>query len=271
MKIDAPGIALALLVSVLPGQRLLAARSCGNEDFKGTYGVLANGSITVPGFPITGPFARAGQIIPDGQGNVIANSTASYNGNMFSEQLMGTYTVSADCTITFHLQPFDPIDLPATFGGILSADRREVTFLILDPPGQTIRAVLRKQGGDGQDERGCSVRDLSRPYALLMQGNVLTAPRGQLPGEFVRGGKFTPDGMGNFSAETNANYNGVVIQAENFSGTYTVAADCTMTVQYNYNNTAFTWFGSLIDHGTGTDLVVKSPAGMAIGGVLSQQ
>jgi hypothetical protein len=255
MKIAVLGFALVLLVGVARGQTPFAARTCSNEDFNGTYGVVASGSITVPNLPITGPFARAGQIIPDGNGNVVAHSTASYNGNLFSEALMGTYTVSSDCSIIFNILPFDPIDLPATFAGNLSDDRREVTFLITAPPGQTIHAILNKQ----DTRQGCSVGDLSRPYALILQGYVLTAPTGQLPGEFVRVGKFIPDGNGNFSAETNANYGGAVIQPENLSGTYTVATDCTMTVQYTYNQVAFTWFGSLIDDGRGADLVVSAP------------
>ena len=59
MKTGVLGFALVLLAGALPGQRLFATQNCGNQDFNGAFGILASGAITVPGFPITGPFARA--------------------------------------------------------------------------------------------------------------------------------------------------------------------------------------------------------------------
>jgi hypothetical protein len=202
MKITTLGLALVLLAGV-PSERLFARPGCGNEDFQGTYAILGNGAVTVPAPPLTGPFARAGLVQADGKGSSVVYSTGSYNGNLFSEPISTTYTVSSDCNIVFTVPPFAPIGLPATFTGLLSDDRRQVVFMITSPPGQTIRAIITKQ--DNGNGRGCTEKDLSRPYSLFLQGNVITPAVGQLPGEFVRVGKFTPDGNGNFSAETNAN------------------------------------------------------------------
>ena len=84
----------------------------------------------------------------------------------------------------------------------------------------------------------------------------------------MRLGKFTSDGRGNFMAETFANYNGFLMQPEDFKGTYTVTKDCSVTMQYTFNGITFTWNGGVIDNGKGVDLVVGDPAGSAIAGIV---
>ncbi len=259
------GVVIAVFLLVC-APLVFATQNCVTSDFKGAYGIRANGAVTVPGFPITGPFARAGQVRADGNGNVVFHTTASYNGLMFSEAIGGTYEVAADCTITFAIEPFAPIFQPATFNGVLSDNKRQVTFMISNPPGQTIHAELRRQ-----DAGGCSVTSLSKSYALLFQGAIVTPAPGQLPGEFVRSGVVTFDGVGNFAADTIANYNGFLIQPENFTGTYTVAPNCTVAMQYSYAGNDQTWTGALIDNSKAVDLVVSSPAGAAVNGTLQQQ
>ena len=265
------------LIAGLTAQNLLATPGCNNGDFNGIYGILARGAVTVPAPPLTGPFARAGRVQADGKGNVTFNTTASYNGNMFSEQITATYAVSADCSIVFTVSPFAPVFLPATFSGHFTSDQRVVEFMITSPPGQTIHAVLTKQGfglgeGIGEGLFGmCGAWDLSEPFTVLLEGSVITPATGQLPGFFVRFGTVTPDGKGNFSAQTTANYNGFLIQPENFSGTYTVASDCAITMNYKFNGVSFTWSGGLFNHSRGADLIVSSPAGSAINGTLDAE
>ena len=163
------------------------------------------------------------------------------------------------------MQPFAPIYQNAVFKAILSENKRQVDFMIAEPPGQTISAVLVKQ-----DSQACNARNLSGPYALHMTGNIIVAPAGLQTGEFARVGKFLPDGKGGFSAETNANYNGFVIRAEAFTGTYTVAGDCTVNIQYTYDSVPYTWSGALVDNGKGLDLVVAN-LGFAVAGELTGQ
>ena len=264
MKIAAPTFGLIPLACV-PGQSLLAVQHCGVQDFSGTYGILAHGAVTVPGYPITGPFARAGQVVADGNGNATFNTTASYNGILFSESIFATYVVSPDCGIVFSVDPFAPIYQPATFKALLSDNKGRVDFMITEPQGQVISAVLKKQ-----DAGACTARSFSGPYALHFTGNVVVAPLHLLPGEFVRAGKFVPDGSGHFSAETTANYSGFVIQGEEFTGTYTVARNCTVNIQYTYDNMQYVWSGSLIENGKGVDLVVAND-GFAVAGELVRQ
>jgi hypothetical protein len=264
MKRAALTFALALLACV-PAQRLLAVGPCDNQDFRGTYGILARGAVTRPGYPITGPFARAGQILADGNGNLEFHTTASYNGFLFNEAIHATYIVSPDCTMVFHVQPFAPIYENATFRALLSDNKRQGAFMIVEPMGQTVSAVLKKQ-----DAGACTERNLSGPYALHFTGYVVTPPSGLLSGEFKRAGRFVPDGSGNFSAETHANYGGFLIRQEDFSGTYAVARNCAVTIQYTYEGVPYSWNGSLVDNGKGADLMVSIP-GFAVGGELIQQ
>jgi len=268
------GFALVLFV-VLSGQALFATQHCNTNDFSGSYGMVANGSVTVPALPITGPFRRAGLMQADGKGNMQVNTTASYNGLIFNEQITGTYQVSSDCSVTFYLTPFAPVFLPAQLNGFLSDNGKHLTFMIVQPPGQTISALVTRQnegGGEGNG-RGCSNNDLSKVYVLWMQGNTpnLQSPvPGQLPWEFVRAGTVSFDGRGNFSAQTTANYNGFLFQPENFTGTYSVAKDCSVTLQYTFQNTPNTWVGAVVDNGDGVDLIVSNP-GVVINGTLEQQ
>ncbi len=257
-------VALAVL-ACLPGQLLMAVQNCVRQDFKGTYGIVAHGAVTVPGFPITGPFARAGQVVADGNGNVEFNTTASYNGFLFSETISATYTMSPDCSIVFTVQPSAPIFQEATFNAIMSDNKRQVDLMMTAPAGQVISAVLKKQ-----DARVCTARDFSGPYALRMGGGVVVAPVAIVAGEVVRVGKITPDGTGGFSAETNANYGGLVIRPENFSGTFTVNSDCTMTLQYTYGDVPYLWSGTLTENGKGANLVVAKD-GFAVAGELTHQ
>src|SRR4030095_13544662 len=97
MTRSASGFMLALL-TCLAGQSLLAVQNGGTRDFNGTYGIVAHGAVTVPGFPITGPFARAGQLHSDGNGNLIFNTTAIYNGILFSDAILATDKMSSDCS-----------------------------------------------------------------------------------------------------------------------------------------------------------------------------
>jgi hypothetical protein len=263
MKTRVPALALSVLACI-PVKSLLAVQNCTTQDFKGTYGIVAHGAVTVPGFPITGPFARAGQVVADGNGKLVFNTTASYNGFLFSEAISATYTVSADCSMTFKVDPFAPIFLPATFKAFLSDNKRQVDFMIFEPPGQAISAVLKKQDQD------CNASNFSGPYVLHMTGSVVVAPAGTAPGIFVRVGKIIPDGKGRFSAETNANYSGAIILAENFAGTYTVAQDCTVNIQYTFNSVPYVWSGALVANGKGVDLVVAT-VGLAIAGELTEQ
>lgn len=249
-------LSLLGVVSFMMAGSLFAVQRCGPEDFNGTYALLATGEVTIPDFPITGPFTRAGLVVADGQGNVEFTTASSYNGFIFyPSQFAGTYEVTPDCRITFSSVVPTPIDQPATIVGEIVNNKKEVRFIIVDPPGQTVRATLTRQS-----KQHCTQRDLSGEYALDFSGrfqqplfqNPPIAPEG-----FTRGGKLSADGRGYFSAATIANYNGFVIQEENVSGTYTVGDDCRVTLQYLDAGTGATiwWRGALAGNSSIVNLI----------------
>ena len=266
------GCALACVLSIftLCCPSLFAIDRCGGQDFQGTYGILASGAVTVPGFPITGPFARAGQVVADGHGNATFNTTASYNGIFFSEAITATYQVFPNCTIEFRVDAFDPIFQPAVFDGVIADNKREVQFMITSPPGQTIHATLVKQS-----QGRCHAGSLAGSYALNMSGTTISIPLPPAPypllGGFVRLGKLAADGKGHFTANTFVNYNGFLITPEEISGTYAVKDNCAVTLQYqDLSGKGWEWKGALIDNSKGADLIVNEP-GTVINGTLKQQ
>ncbi len=257
-----PAFVLSIIVLYCPN--LFAIEHCGDQDFQGRYGVLASGAVTVPGFPITGPFAQSGQVVADGNGKATFETTASYNGFIFAESVKATYEVFPDCTIRFDVEQSAPIFQPKVFDGVIADNKREVEFVIVIPLGQTIHATLVKQS-----EGRCSAASLAGSYAVDMSGAIID-PLPLLPRDFVRLGKLVADGKGKFTAETSVNYNGFLIQSEAISGIYNVAAGCAVTLQYDHSNTTWQWKGALIDNGKGADLIVDKP-GTAISGTLKKQ
>jgi hypothetical protein len=257
----------ALSVLVLSCSTLFAIEKCDNQDFHGTYGILGSGAVTAPGYPITGPFGRAGRVVANGRGDVSFFTTASYNGLLFDEAIAGTYQVFPDCRIEFKLQPFAPVGVPATFEGVVADNNREVQFMIADPPGQTIHATLRRQS-----QQHCSAENLSGGYALDLSGTFdLVAFQTTPPLQFVRTGQFVADGKGSFTTGTFVNYNGLQIMKENIAGTYAVDPNCAVTLQYqDASGQTQQWKGALTDNSKRAYLIVNEPGSVIIG-TLKQQ
>ena len=249
---------LGLLVVVslaLTGGRF-AHQGCGPEDFSGTYALLATGEVTVPGFPITGPFTRAGLVTADGRGNVEFTTASSYNGFIFyPSQFAGTYEVTPDCSITFSSVVPAPIDQLANIVGEIANNKKEVRFIIIEPFGQTVRATLTRQS-----KRHCTQRDLMGAYALDLSGHFQQSTVNDLaiaPEGFTRGGKLFADGWGNFRASTLVNYNGFDFQEEDFWGTYRVEKDCRVALRYWDADKGATiwWRGALAGNGSIVNLI----------------
>ncbi|MGH9718769.1 MAG: hypothetical protein ACRD8O_01035 [Bryobacteraceae bacterium] len=264
----------SLLFALLPAVH--AKQWCSNGDIIGTYAMLASGAIIQPEkTPLTGPFARVGIVVADGNGNISANNTASYNGALFRESYSGTYTVNSDCTVTFQLLLPEPIKLPATLVGILSEDFKEIRFLLSAPAGTTIGGVLRRQ-----DIKWCTVADLNGTYQFELSGTFV--PPSTQTGGFARLGRLAGLGNGNFVVNSTASYNGAIVN-ENFTGTYTVTPDCRFEMKYTVKAPPgapagtpaaappVTLEGTFADKGRTASLIVTDPAGAVITGTLKVQ
>ncbi|MBI3894601.1 MAG: hypothetical protein HY313_01585 [Acidobacteria bacterium] len=260
---------VVVLFLALSARQSLQAKECGNEDYKGAYGVLALGSI-VGGAPpeFLGPFARVGRQVSDGKGSVSVESTISINGLILPQSFSGTYFVSPDCTITFSFLETYPGDivLPFTVFGVISENGREVFNTIISPPGTVIRGPIYRR----QEKSNCSNQDLSKGFQLNMSGTIEFQPGVPALGSFTRVGRLEFDGKGGFTAKTYADYNGFAGIPENFSGTYSVDSLCNVTIEYTLGLT-YTWVGTLTDNSSRADLIVVSPPGATVVGTLAQQ
>ena len=252
----------ALAASVV--QTASANQPCTNHDFGGTYGEIGWGAIADSSNPLAGPFARVGRALADGNGNVIAHTYGSFNGLIFvaPQPYSGTYTVSPDCMVVFHMNipvpsPGGPVILPLTLSGSISDTGRDVATMITDPPGLPVRIVFHRQ-----DRENCTVGDFRGAYGLDMFGNMAS-------GVFTRTGRVVFDGQGGFTASTVANYNGAVTP-ESISGTYTINAECELTMQYTLDQPV-TWFGGLYGSSAGSTLMLIDPPGSVVIGTIQQQ
>ena len=137
----------------LSASSLMQAQPCSQTDITGSWVLIGDGAIVKPeGTPITGPFARVAVFTSDGNGNLEFNSAASYNGFPATHSFKGTYTVSPDCTVDYMLEVPLPTGevIPGNFKGTIEDGKRQVSFMLVNPPGTTIHAVARKLENGGQ-------------------------------------------------------------------------------------------------------------------------
>ncbi len=257
----------ALAVLMLCGQlgNLRAEIKCTTSDYHGTYAFYAIGSLLkLPpeAAILQGPFAQAGTFTTDGDGNLTIESIPSYNGIVIPANSVANYTITPDCILTVSLVLPEPLSVPSTFTGVLSSDNRQLNLMITDPPGTVVSGEHSKQ-----DVKFCGGEDFSGSYQVDLGGSV-SAPQNQA-GPFHRIGRLLSDGEGHFSAETIADYAGLIVP-EKFDGTYQLNARCLLTLKYTYNHQEITLTGPLAGHGEAFYLVVTTP-GWAVAGALRAQ
>lgn len=279
MKAPISCAALTLLVSLTAGQALSAAQNCSNADLKGVYGMLATGSIVVAPPPVpTGPFARVGRVVADGNGNIAITNTASYNGAIIAESYNATYSVNSDCAVD--VKPLVPLPIgpggsfvpvPFEFIGAVADNGNSVAVVLCgvgapcftQPPGSVIRVLLSRKD---VNQAPCTTGNLSGAFQVDMAGAVVSGP---VPGPFARDGRLVFDGRGGFSGHATAVYSGFVVQAEDISGQYSVDSLCNVSIGFT-SGTAHSWTGTLTDRGNGADLIVAEN-GVVIAGTLKKQ
>jgi hypothetical protein len=258
-------VSLAGLILLSSGVPVQGAITCATSDFSGTYAFYTTGALLqLPpqGASLLGPFAQAGTFISDGQGHVVIESTASYNGLILAGNESATYSITPGCVITFSLTLPFPLSVPSTFTAVLSGDNRQDLVMITDPPGSVIVGRHVKQ-----DQRMCEVGDFTGAYQIDITGSI--ASPAARAGLFQRIGRLDLDGAGNFTAKTLANYAGN-IAPEDFNGTYDVSAKCFVTLKYQFGGESVTIYGPLGGHGESAMVMVASPA-WAVSGLLRAQ
>ena len=249
---------------------LHAREACTNHDFIGAFGFFGTGYvIQSPVTSLTGPFARLGRFVSDGNGHLSFTSTASFNGFLIPQDFPGTYTVNPDCTFSALVSLPDPINLPVTFIGILSDDGNEIRDLFVNPPGVVVYGTGRKQ-----KLTECTNRELFGSYQFELSGSTLQPGAGRIV--FSGLGRIEADGAGNIIGKLGSNYDGLALQ-EDISGTYTVQPNCVFQLKYYTGgegkgpNDGVTLKGVLIDRGTGAYVMVLDPATATVLGSLKLQ
>lgn len=265
-KLFVLGFAGLMLISAAGS--LQAAISCTTADYNGSWAFFTEGNfVTLPpaGAVLVGPFSQAGTFTGDGQGNVTITSNAAYNGIVLPANVPGTYTITSDCQITFSLNLPPPLSVPTTFTGVLTNNLRDMTLVIASPPGTVIRGTHMKQ-----ETRFCGVANFYGSYGISLHGSLIGGPQAGL---FQRTGKVVADGMGNFTATTQANYNGNAVE-EDFSGTYNVSAACELTLNYSYGSGSsaqnITLDGYLGGHGDSAAMMIYDN-GWSVSGTFKAQ
>jgi hypothetical protein len=268
---------LSLLAALLLELPVAAEVTCRDSDYQGVFGAIALGNfISAPGIP-PGPTVRVGRVEVDGNGNAKIQATLSLNGLIIKEDYGGNYRIRPDCMMDVTLMvPFPgvPEPIPFKFFGALADDHREAAMILLEPAGSDVRITLRKQRRDN-----CTNRDLAGSYSLNMAGSIISRPDAP-SGFFGRVGRAVFDGMGKFSAVTQASYNGKV-SPEILSGVYAVDSSCLLTIAYGVgtavtidsvdDSRARKFAGMLTDEGATVDLMESEPAGVSIIGTMRQQ
>jgi hypothetical protein len=259
---------LVAAIAFLSGQALTlrAAITCTTEDYKGVYAFYTGGAfaqLPPQAALVQGPFSQAGTFTSDGQGNVVVESTPSFNGLILPSTSTTTYTITPECVITYSLTLPEPLPVPSTFTGILSLGGRQNTVMVTDPPGTVVVGEHVKQ-----DLRFCGVGDFNGAYQIDIGGSI-TQPR-ERAGLFHRLGRLVSDGAGNFTATSFASYNGRIAQ-ESFSGTYDVNSRCFVTLKYvGVGQENITITGALGGHGE-IAMVMVASQGWAVSGFLRAQ
>src|SRR5262245_2574161 len=208
----------------------------------------------------------------------------------------GKYSVAADCTLTLTVNAPPPLGIPITFTGSITSDGKHLSFLQTNPVGTTVKAIADRfqtpcvaehfQGDWSVQMRGTIMPPFALPLPpplgtvniglpnlfgdYSMVGNITVAPpsarrvdtwSGQITGKTIVafGGLFAATELGaNPSPAPVAR-----MDNENWTGTYTIAQDCTVNVSYTTNMQAtattaipvqLSWWGMLKVDGSNREL-----------------
>lgn len=215
-------VALSLVAMPLMAQTdNTPSRQCSVATLNGSYGFFGDAPSTLYGIPLV----VSGVIQFDGHGNLSGESLANVGGSGGTPiaGFTGTYTVSPDCTYSGAHTGDDGETLH--FVGTISGSglSQELHFVVTDPGWVAFGTDKKIQSGH------CSLATLKGSYALFGQG-LITAYDPAAPIAHV--GTVTYDGAGNFVGSDTIMLNGTM-QADTFTGTYTVTEECQVSVDIN--------------------------------------
>jgi hypothetical protein len=249
-------------ISVVAIQTAWSRPTCTAQDVQGNYAFQADGTVLVPGTPITGPFMRQGYFIADGAGRVNASTLAVYNGINFGQEIYGgTYTVTTDCSIEFKLFIPSPINANATFKGTVANDGEDIMFMLMSTESQQAPAITTVLGhGRRQKVRQCTAKNVTGDYRVEVNGwfglTLGTATQQRLLG------RVHADGVKAITASFVKSIGGAISE-ESTTGTFTVSPDCTFAMSFVLDTAPTILRGSLIGGGAEA-FVALNPQGLPV-------
>ena len=177
----------------------------------------------------------------------------------------GKYSITNDCSLTLTVNAPPPLGIPITFSGSITSDGKHLSFLQTNPIGTTVKATAERF------PTPCSAENFTGNWAVQMRGTImppfalpLPPPLGTinigLPalfGDYSMVGSFNvaepsarrvSEWSGTITAKTTVAFGGLfaaielgpnpvpppVARMDNevWTGTYTLAQDCTVNVRY---------------------------------------
>ncbi len=210
--------------SLLPTAACNASLLNGSYTFNGSGFALNSGAVA-------GANNVSGTLQFDGKSVITATWYVASNGSPTVTNATGTFTVSGSCvgtaTVSDSAGNSYALQLVVTVG---TGD----DFLV------TAASPLVMFSGSGHLEPStapCSAATLTGPYSLMLTGRTISSA-GALTGSFQSTGTASFDGIGSVTFLLTANSTLSLGAKETLSGTYTLASNCTGTVNITTGDVA---------------------------------
>jgi hypothetical protein len=203
------------------------------------------------------------------------------------EPAAGTYTIGPDCSLTMTVAAPPPLSIPVTFKGSITGDGKHLSFAQYNPAGTTVKAEA------DQIHTPCRWQDMTGTWFVEMRGTIMPPAAVPLPpplgtlniglanvfGDYSMVGQINlaqpstrrvDTWSGEVTGRTTVAYGGVFaaielgpnpspapvarMEGEDWTGTYTVARDCTVSVRYTarmettpgvFTEVPLSWWGIL--------------------------
>ena len=184
---------------------------CANATIVGSYGYAIRGLVYQNGNLY--PFAEAGTLMADGNGNFRGSETYS-SGTPTSRNSYGTYSVNSDCTgvATF-------VDSNAHVSFVVSTNGQHLDFIETDM-GTVISGTANRQ------QTNCGTGTITGAYGFALEGWYYDSTG--FARAFADSGRVVSDGAGGLSLKDTASSGGT-ISNRMVSGSVSVNPDCTGT------------------------------------------
>jgi uncharacterized protein (TIGR03437 family) len=206
------------------------ATGCSTAALAGSYIYSAAGYNLSSG-AVVGSVALSGLFQFDGQGNVTVSATI--NGTKTSAGNTGTYSLSSNClgTATLTLNG-SPLTVAFNVYNVASSSPSDI-YMDLGQSGNFIVSGTAHT----VTNQTCSASTFNGVYSLTLSGRAVS-PSGTYTGTFHGVGSITFDGVSKVTLSGTANTNLAAGKAFTYSGTYTLASNCSGTVTLTQGSSA---------------------------------